>query len=118
MRYFTEKPKHAITTRKYTYMCEHPLYSDCSLIRVEDKGLAIVQKRFNAKLKIFWYGAVDSWVIDEIIKHKDFESYFTKHSGECKDGIYPTVTVRQIMWALKMKPLKKSWWESQDKQLL
>nr|DAP49012.1 MAG TPA: hypothetical protein [Caudoviricetes sp.] len=27
-------------------------------------------------------------------------------------GLYPTVTVRQIMWALKMKPIQKERWET------
>ena len=118
MRYFTEKPVSALSTRKYTYECNHPLYSSCSLIQKDDKGLAIVQRRFNSRMKVFWYSEADSWVIDSILKHDGFESYFAKHGGECKDGLYPTVTVRQVMWALKMKPLKKAWWESQDKRLL
>ncbi len=118
MRYFTEKPANAVITRRYKYKCDHPIYSECSLIKIDDFGLSIIQKRFNAKLKIFWYGAADSWLIDQIQMHKGFESYFTKHAGECQNGLYPTITVRQIMWALKMKPLKKSWWESHDKQLL
>lgn len=29
-----------------------------------------------------------------------------------KDGLYPTVTVRQIMWALKMKPIPRERWET------
>ena len=29
-----------------------------------------------------------------------------------KDGLYPTVTVRKLMWALRMKPLKKERWET------
>lgn len=27
-------------------------------------------------------------------------------------GYFPTVTVRQLMWALRMKPLKKERWET------
>ncbi len=30
----------------------------------------------------------------------------------CTDGVYPTVTIRQIMWALKMKPLARERWET------
>lgn len=33
--------------------------------------------------------------------------YRDKHADVCNRGVYPTVTVRQIMYALKMKPLKK-----------
>ena len=28
------------------------------------------------------------------------------------DGLYPTVTIRQIMWALKIKPIPKERWET------
>ena len=27
-------------------------------------------------------------------------------------GLFPTVTVRQLMWALKMKPIAKECWET------
>ena len=33
-------------------------------------------------------------------------------SGEATDGLYPTVTIRQIMWALKMKPIPRERWET------
>ena len=29
-----------------------------------------------------------------------------------QNGEYPTVTVRQIMWALRMKPIKRERWET------
>lgn len=35
-----------------------------------------------------------------------------EHAGEPdENGIYPTVDVRKLMWALKMKPLTKNDWE-------
>ena len=37
---------------------------------------------------------------------------FDKHFGEGKDGLHPTVTIRQIMWALKMKPIPRERWET------
>ena len=44
--------------------------------------------------------------------NEHFQEYFHKKAGAPKDDIYPTVTVRQIMWALRMKPLKKEKWET------
>ena len=41
-----------------------------------------------------------------------FLPLFEERAGEPKDGIYPTMTVRQLMWALKMKPLKRERWET------
>ena len=118
MRYYTEKPKGADNTRRYTYECDHPLYSKCTLLQKDGKGLAIVQIRYNSRLKIFWYGPIDSWLAELVMSQDGFESYFAEHAGDPSDGLYPTVTSRQIMWALRMKPLKKAEWESQLLQLL
>ena len=45
----------------------------------------------------------------------DLEHYGMENDEEydaLTDGLYPTVTVRQIMWALKMKPIQKERWET------
>lgn len=113
MRYFYE-PEETVRRSNRTYKCDHPLYSACTLYKDGDKGLAVVQQRFNEQLKVFWWGPIDPWLVDAIFSREEFSEYFLKKSGDCTDGLYPTVTVRQIMWALRMKPLKKTWWESQD----
>ena len=41
-----------------------------------------------------------------------FKEYFENRAGDCVDELYPTVTVRQIMWALKMKPIPRERWET------
>ena len=41
-----------------------------------------------------------------------FRAFFDRRAGTGTDGLYPTVTIRQIMWALKMKPLPKQPWET------
>ena len=43
---------------------------------------------------------------------QEVKEFFDNRSGKCNDGIYPTVTIRQIMWALKMKPIKRERWET------
>lgn len=40
------------------------------------------------------------------------KGYFDSRAGKCTDGLYPTVTIRQIMWALKMKPIQRQRWET------
>lgn len=44
--------------------------------------------------------------------HPKFKKFFDERAGECTDGLYPTVSVRQIMWALKMKPIQRQRWET------
>lgn len=40
------------------------------------------------------------------------KEFFDERAGTCTNGLWPTVTIRQIMWALKMKPLQKQRWET------
>ena len=44
--------------------------------------------------------------------HPKFKKFFDERAGECTDGLYPTVSIRQIMWALKMKPIQRQRWET------
>lgn len=114
MRYHHKSEKTLVTAHGHVYKCNHPLYSACTLYKDGDKGLAVIQKRFNEQLKVYWYGPIDSELVDSIFSREGFSEYFHRMAGDCTDGVYPTVTVRQIMWALRMKPLKKAWWESQE----
>lgn len=82
------------------------------LLTVGEKGLAVIQQRFDEKTKSTWWGDVDPWITDDLYLHPRFKEYFDTHSGMATDGLYPTVTLRQIMWALKMKPIKRERWET------
>ena len=95
-----------------TYICDHPVYDKCTLFKMGDNGLAIIQQRYNHSSKYTYWSDIDPWFTDEIYLHTGFKEYFDERSGECINGIYPTVTIRQIMWALKMKPIQKERWET------
>lgn len=112
MRYHYEKP--AIYLSKYgsTYICEHPVYNQCTLFKIGDKGLAVIQQRYNPDDKSTWWGEIDPWLTDALYLHPRFKKYFDDRSSEATDGLYPTVTIRQIMWALKIKPLSRKRWET------
>lgn len=112
MRYHYEKP--AIYSSMYgtTYDCSHPVYDKCTLYLIGGRGLAIIQQRFNEDTKSTWWGEIDPWLTDLLYLHPGFQKYFDDRSGECTDGLYPTVTIRQIMWALKLKPMPKKRWET------
>lgn len=112
MRYYYEKPNNYIVTKGCTHKCNHPLYDTCTLYLDGDFGLAVIQQRFNAKLKMSWWSAIDPWLIDDIFNQPRFNEYFQKKSSESVNGLYSTVTVREIMWALRMKPLPKEEWET------
>lgn len=112
MRYFYEKPAIYSTMYGSTYNCNHPVYDKCTLFKINDKGLAVIQQRYNPENKTTYWTEIDPWLIDDLYLHERFEEIFNERAGECDGGFYPTVTIRQIMWGLKMKPLPKERWET------
>lgn len=62
--------------------------------------------------KTTWWGELDPWLTDALYLHDGFHPYFEKRAKPVSGGLFPTVTVRQLMWALKMKPLPKERWET------
>lgn len=112
MRYHYEKPEFFTSMYGKRYSCNHPVYDACTLYKIGEKGLAVIQQRFDPKTKSTTWTELDEWVTDEIYLHPKFKEFFDRRAKPGKDGLYPTVTVRQIMWALKMKPLPKERWET------
>lgn len=112
MRYHYEKPSVYLSNYGPTYICEHPVYDSCTLYLIEDKGLAVIQQRFDPDTKRTWWSEIDPWLTDILYLHPNFKEFFDERSGVAKDGLYPTVTIRQIMWALKLKPIPKERWET------
>lgn len=112
MRYHYEKPNIFMPMFGSTYVCEHQVYSRCTLFKIGSKGLAVIQQRYDDKTKMTWWTEIDPWLTNDIYLHPNFKDVFDERSGECKDDLYPTVTVRQLMWALKMKPIRRERWET------
>ena len=112
MRYHYRKPTIYVSMYGKLYICAHPVYSRCTLFKIGNKGLAVIQQRYCEVDKSTRWGEIDPWISNDLYLNKGFKAYFDKRSGECVNGLYPTVTVRQIMWALRMKPLKKERWET------
>ena len=135
MRYHFEKPDIYRTHYGETYICDHPVYDRCTLFKIGDRGLAVIQQRFNPETKETRWTEIDPWLTDAIYLNPKFKTLFmrqsstadtirTKQSGnsnakgsanisnDSTNSLYPTLTVRQVMWALKMKPLKREMWES------
>lgn len=112
MRYHYKKPSIYLSMYGETYICNHYVYSKCTLYKIDNKGLAIIQQRYDPKTKRTWWTEIDPWITDDLYLHPKFKEFFDDRSGPCRDGLYPTVTIRQIMWYLKMKPLKREQWET------
>lgn len=94
------------------HICDHPAYDACTLFKMGERGLAVIQQRFDSATKQTWWSEIDPWLTDSLYLHPKFKALFDDRSGESINGLYPTITIRQIMWALKMKPLPKERWET------
>lgn len=112
MRYHYEKPCISKPAYGELYICDHPVYSRCTLYKMGNRGLAVIQQRYDSSTKHTWWSEVDGWITGEIYLNPGFKAYFDARAAKCVDGLYPTATVRQVMWALKMKPLKRERWET------
>ena len=112
MRYFYEKPSVYLSMYGATYKCNHPVYDSCTLFKIGNKGLAIIQQRYEKRTKSTWWGELDPWLTDDIYLKEGFKEFFDERAKEPNDGLYPTVSVRQIMWKLKMKPIPRQRWET------
>lgn len=112
MRYHYEKPSifKPIYGEKYT--CNHPVYDSCTLFKISGKGLAVIQQYYDPISKTTWWSEIQPWLANDLYLNPKFKEIFDIRSGYCEDGLYPTMTIRQIMWALKMKPLKRERWET------
>lgn len=95
------------------YSCNHPVYSECTLFKIDNLGLAVIQQYYDEPTKHTWWSSVEYWIANDIYVNPNFLDYFNKYAKEVDgNNIYPTVSVRQIMWALKMKPLPRQKWET------
>jgi hypothetical protein len=95
-----------------TYLCDHPVYDRCTLYVINGIGLAVVQQRFDRRTKKTWWDAIDSSLIDDLYLHKAFYPVFLQYAKRPVSHLYPTLTIRQLMWALRMKPLPREPWET------
>ena len=86
MRYHYKKAKIYILTNNI-YICEHPVYTRCSLFFAEDKGLAIIQQRFDPLTKNTNWGEIDPWLTDDLYFNSGFKEYFYKRAKECTNGL-------------------------------
>lgn len=94
MRYHYKKPEIYSTIYGHTYECDHPVYDKCTLFTINNKGLAVIQQRYNQDYKTTYWDSVDPWIVDELYLHTKFEEFFNKRAGKFDNGLYPTVTIR------------------------
>ena len=113
MRYHYDPPNLYFSEYGITYRCNHVVYSECTLYLMGNLGLAVIQQRYNSKDKSTYWTAIDPWLVDQLYLSPGFKKYFLQYAAVKNDkGLYPTVTVRQMMWNLRFKPLEREKWET------
>lgn len=110
MKYFYTPKKHTKTYGKL-YFVDHPYYRRCTLYEREGKGLLVVKKVFNPITKKAYWDAINPDLATDIYLNENFHAFFKEHAKPPEDGFYPIFDVRKLMWALRMKPLKREEWE-------
>lgn len=112
MRYYSKPPLLSKQAFGETYICNHPVYSRGTLYKIGSKGLVVIQQRYDEKTKKTWWNELDSWLANALWLSPKFHLYLQKRAREPTEGLYPTATIRQAMWAARMKPLKRERWET------
>lgn len=113
MKYY-KKPKTWNPTYSFTYCRDDsPVYNFCTLFMMDGKGLCVIQQRYDSETKHTWWHTIDPWLANDIYLNENFKAYFAEKATSLNEPRnLPTVTVRQIMRALHMPPLRKEPWET------
>ena len=53
MRYHFEKPIIYLSMYGQRYLCDHPVYHSCTLFLIEEKGLAVIQQRYDPGRSVY-----------------------------------------------------------------
>lgn len=112
MRYFQDQPKLYKAVYGETYISSNPVYVKGTLFRIGKKGLVVIQQRYREEDKSTWWDEIDPWLRNPIFLNTRFSEFFESFASEEKEDGFNTVTIRQIMWALRMKPIKRERWET------
>ena len=81
MRYHYEKPAIYLSMYGKRYICEHPIYDSCTLFEINERGLAVIQQRFDPDTKSTFWTEVDPWLTDALYLHPNFKEFFDSLYG-------------------------------------
>ena len=113
MRYHFIKPEVYGHMYGETYDPGHPIYRSATLYFENGKGVCVIQQRFDFDSKSTYWTAIDESLADILYTTKGFYEFFKASASEMDlHGYFPTVTLRKLMWSLRMKPLKREPWET------
>lgn len=92
MRYHYKKPEIYSTIYGDTYICDHSVYNTCTLFKINEKGLAVIQQRYDEETKSTYWTEIDPWLVDDLYLHNRFEEFLT--------NVLENVLTTYILWSL------------------
>ena len=108
MKYYYQKPDICVRVFGQPISLDHPIYRGGTLYFENGIGLIVTQKKFDKERRECYWDAVDTWIANDIYTTSKFPEFFKSHATREDPPIFE---LRKLMWALRMKPLKKEDWE-------
>lgn len=107
MRYFYRTGEVCVAMYGEPIKLAHDIYRNGTLFRQDGKGLVVTRLMMHSD-KSFSWEALDPALANDIYLSERFPEFFAEHAASTDWPIFP---VRKVMWALRMKPLPKEFWE-------
>ena len=86
MRYHYEKPDSYRSRYGRVYTYNHPVYDRSTLFEIGDKGLPVIQQRYDERYKVTYWSEVDPWLTDELYLHSKFKDFFSMNDLDIVSG--------------------------------
>lgn len=109
MKYFYERPHNYIAMFGEVVSVSHPLFTNATLYFSKGKGVLVVVQEFDYESKAITWSSLPPYLANDIYLNEHFPGFFRANATS---GDYPIFTARQLMWALRMKPLHRETWET------
>ena len=93
MRYHYDNTDHYTSMYGHIYICNHPVYSRCTLYKIGDNSLAVIQQRYDTRSKCTWWTEIDPWLVDTLYLHSGFKKFFDERG---------VVLTRALSFSLKL----------------
>lgn len=75
MRYHYKKPDIFTSIYGKNYICTHPVYNRCTLYKIGDIGISVIQQRHDRETKTTWWTEIDPWLTDALYLHPKFKEF-------------------------------------------
>ena len=71
----------------YTHLdvYKRQVYNHCTLFLVGERGLAVIQQRYDPETKHTFWAEVDEWLTDPLYLHPRFRAFFDRRAGTGTD---------------------------------